>query len=377
MFPVNRYLTFHRWLRVGLCGLGLGLILLPLFGAATPRLLHAAEDSPDAAKEKEISSKDVVKRGQQKPLSKRWIPSVAFQPGLFLGELDGSLETRTTPAAAPTPTLPVFPSIVDDGVESNLFTGDDVELDFNLAINIELATPELPLPLKPRLFIGAEVVPFLSNQRIVAGFDDPGELGSPFPPEINNTAFNAEIIAGRGAELRSEVSEIGWGAYIGMQFPFEIFDRKVRIKPRVSWLRFRIEGSSVTSAALCNTPQVPQPPFAGIPPADACNAPLTEIREIENRGSTSQTFHAIGPGLDIELEAYENDHVAGLVYAGFRPYRTLGDRTIDFAASETFTDGFGTGDVTSTDLQIETEAWTHRFVAGFRIEWRGGIPGLN
>jgi hypothetical protein len=241
---------------------------------------------------------------------------------------------------------------------------NDLDVTPGFGLILELMTPELPLGLdriglaqegrNPRLFVGGELIVLSGIERTLAREGDPGVIR---PPSSQGATFGEDFFLGLGAKTTAEMSEIGWGAYAGISFPFEIYDRIVRIKPNVSWMRYRVQFKGILADGECSL-------------AD-CSLPANFTRLTALEASASKTFHGLGPGLDVELETGDFFGLGSTIFVGFRSYKILNATDVEFASSETFNDAIGTGDVATARFTAEVDDWLHRFLFGFRLEWHG------
>ena len=245
-------------------------------------------------------------------------------------------------------------------------SGSDIDVSPVVGASLELMTPELSIPLRPRLVVGFEVIPIFGFKRTTAREGDPGELRAPLPSNSSTVIrFDEDKVIGQGTKVTGEMDEVAWGAYLGMSFPFELFDRSLRIKPNVSWIRYETDFTGFVSDATCVNP-------SPIGPRD-CNAPQSDTRSISLKSQNSKAFHAIGPGVDLEMKTsvFDDDGIGSSIFLGFRAYRVLTGRKVEFAASEIYNDGIGTGDVANARFSSEVDEWIYRLIFGFRVELQG------
>ncbi len=285
----------------------------------------------------------------------RWISSLSIQTGATIQNWKGAAESTLYPgpgAADPTP-FPIRPPKSDNEVDVSPVVG----------LGFELMTPELPIPLRPRIVFGAEMLPLFGSERALARRGDPGELRPPVRPG-NLSPFDEDTFIGQGTVVTGEMNDVAWGAYLGLSFPFDAFDRSFRIKPSISWLRYEVDFTGFVSDAACVNPSL----FG----MTVCNAPLSSVRELSLRAQTSKVFHAVGPGLDLEMDTSVFDGIGSSIFLGFRAYRVLGNHEeVRFEASETFNDSIGVGDIANARFSTEVDEWIYRLVFGFRVELQG------
>lgn len=291
-------------------------------------------------------------------LARMWLPSISITLGFTSQEWTGRQESFVLPEPPGTAT----PVVVQPADRKN-----DWAVTPSIGAQLELMSPELPVPSTPRFFVGAEVIPLFGFERKLGRTGDPGLLLSPLPDPNQPAAFPARNFRGQGAEVTAETRDIAWGAYAGLSFPIEIFERTVRIKPNVAWMRYRIGFTGFVSDGECNGPPIP-----GQAGSQNCNAPSSLVRVIALNAGQSETFHAVGPGLDLELETLGGDGFGSSVFAGFKAYNVLTDTNVDFQTSQVFNDGVSaTPQRVSARFATEIDDWVYRFMIGFRLEWQG------
>lgn len=333
------YLRLTRILSLCFTIAVVGSVALPASaqGDAESGAAAASENASEATPKKEVD------------MGKRWIPSIAAQMGVTMQSWDGAYNTALLPGGVGPPE-PIRPP--DDN--------NDLDVTPTIGISLELMTPELPIPMmkwKPRVFVGGEIIPLMGFKRALAREGDPGVLASPTPSRPLNP-FPEEQFLGLGSETTAEISDVGWGAYAGVSFPFEIYDRVVRFKPNIAWMRYRVNYEGVVVSAQCSFP-------------NDCPNPAGFIRPIVLNASTSESFHGLGPGFDVEVETTLFDGIGSTVFAGFRSYRLLTGQNVEFGTSEVYNDPVGTGDVANARFTAKVDDWMFRFLFGFRLEWQG------
>jgi hypothetical protein len=325
----------------------IGLLLLLLW--ALPMMAQAQEEAQEEGPSEAEDRPDP---------STQWISSIAIHTGATLQDWNGDANSTLFPgpgAADPTP-VPIRPTV----------SGSDLDVSAVVGASLELMTPELPIPLRPRFIAGFEVIPIFGTQRTIAGEGDPGPQRPPLPSADPGMSipFDEDLVIGQGTKLTGEMDEVAWGAYLGMSFPFELFDRSLRIKPNLSYMRYEVDFKGFISDATCVNPA----PFGG---PTVCNALGSSTRDISLNVQRSRVFHALGPGIDLEMDTTVFDEVRSSIFLGFRAYRVLTDRKVDLETTETFDDGIGTGDVANARFRAEVDDWIYRLVFGFRIELNG------
>ena len=106
----------------------------------------------------------------------RWVPSLAITSGITLQEQKGTADSvLIEEVSSPDPLLVPLQGFVNDK--------DDAVSPF-VGGALEVMTPALPIPTRPRLFLSGEILPTFASERNLAGEGDPDcvrgpEIGAP------------------------------------------------------------------------------------------------------------------------------------------------------------------------------------------------------
>jgi hypothetical protein len=302
----------------------------------------------------------------------RWVPSLSISGGALIQPQKGSVDSVLFENGSPTP-VPL----------QGMVDGDDLVVSPFVGTGLELMSPALPIPTRPRFFLGAEILPTFASEREVATQGDPGcirgpEIDAPCVADLTEPpqqTFAEESAQGEGSNTITLTDTLTYGASFGVAFPANIGRRQLRIKSSLGWLHYKIDGSGVVANAMCAL----DASTMNIPNDTACTPRTTGIpdqvihgfvRETQLEGSGSQSFNAIGGGLDLEMDTVRYGPVGASLFLGGGFYRTLGDRTIGFSDSETFMDELG-NDTAAAEWEIEVEKWMYRAHVGIRFQWLG------
>lgn len=297
-------------------------------------------------------------------VSDRWLPSIGPVFGATFQQLDADVTSQICrgctipdPAGGEEPLRP----FVD---------GEDTDATPYVGISLELMSPELPIPGRPRVFGAGEVLGRFGVSRKVALEGDPGEIRSPLPPGAEqNQPYTEENALGQGSEAVVEAGDVAYAAQLGLAFPVEILDRDLLIKPSIAWINFDFDLEGLVSNAdcqdfgfgnnvqnRCNTSTVGGPGF---------------LRATTLAGKETENFHGIGPGIDVEIEVARKGPFVVTAYAGGRFYRVIGDRDVTITAGpEAVSDVLG-DDELAARFEYEVDEWVHRVGVGFRLVWLG------
>ena len=264
----------------------------------------------------------------------RWVPALALVLGFSTLDEQGAVSSADL--GGPTPPRPF---------------NDNHKFVTALEVggSLELATPVLPIPLRPRFFIAGEIVNVSAQQRKIAAEGDPGRL---IPP-VNTIQFPEDAILGQGSATLGDYDTALYGASVGLSFPFEIGDWKLSVRPSARYLHRRATFQGLVTRAFRVIDAGP-------------------TSELVLRGKDSVDIHAIGPALEFEIEAARVDSIAASVYFGGGAYRLLNDRSISF--STTGQDSLGQSTY-SANWTAELDRWMYRAGLGIRVKWLGLPPG--
>jgi hypothetical protein len=265
--------------------------------------------------------------------SARWLPSFAFQTGL--------LGTNSHAGV--------------DSTERSYQEGDDRLVVPFVAPRLELASPSLSsVPGRPRIFAHGAVEFDFDLDHAVAIEGDPGAVtiffvdpdgpGGPAPP-----AFPSEgAVAGIGSATKATAQTVAFAAGLGLSFDFSIRDRRFQIKPSIEYRYDEFEVSSLMSDAK------------SISGNGVCPCGIVQLSASETQG-----FHAIGPGIELEVDVQRRGPFMFSVFTSVQGYYILGDRDMLVQAPGFFDTG-APASVTST---FRRSPWTVRGGVGVRVHW--------
>jgi hypothetical protein len=275
----------------------------------------------------------------------RWIPSLALSMGFSTQRVKGSVDSSQEVAA--------FGQIFDFPIGEREFNDNQKSLN-NILIGgiLELQTPQLFSPKwSPRIFFGGEISHVSSQKRQIAREGDPSDLN--FEPP--SATFPDEAILGQGQATTADADTVLYGASIGISFPFEVRDWRISIKPQARYLHQKIDFSGVVLDAERD----------GFPGDDP-------TRKVEIFGSDSIDVDAVGPALEIEIDAARVGSLNASIFFNGGAYKVLSDRKTAFSSRTR--DNLDTGDYRG-DWTAEVDPWIYRANAGFRVKWLGLSSG--
>jgi hypothetical protein len=323
--------------------LGVGALL------ALPVLLPTASLAADDGAPQEQASPEQRNRQAGED---RWVPSLAILGGLTFQQQEGAANSVRFPGSNPPP-VPLRGPVDGDDLAASPFVG----------AALQLMTPALPVPTRPRFFVSGEILPTFASDRALALEGDPDCARRPDPgagcirdePDtLPDLPFAQDAVLGIGTELTATVDTLVFGASLGAAFPFQIGERQLRIKPSVGWIRYKVEAQGLVVDAACP------------PPPNVPTCTRSTLVETSLSGSGSQWFDGIGPGLELEMDAGRFSPLGVSLFLGAGGYYTLGDRSFAFGASDTVG-----SDLAVAAFQVEVDPWMIRAHAGIRIHWLG------
>jgi hypothetical protein len=294
---------------------------------------------------------------------KGWIPSFAIVSGATIQNQDGYANSFQFEDMSPVPT-PLRGEVDGDDLAASPFVGGA----------LELTSPALPIPTRPRFFLSGEVLPTFASDRDVALEGDPDCVRGPEPGvpcardegTSRTRAFGEDSINGDGSRTSSQVDTWVFGARLGAAFPFEFRKRQLRIKPSVGWLSYEVEASGLVIDGSC----LPTTRCTNVYSAAGDLLAVGFLREVALTGSESRRFHGIGPGLELEMDAVRYGPLGISLFVGAGAYAILGDRSISFSATQSYDDVLG-DDTAQADFEVEVDPWMYRANLGVRFHWLG------
>jgi hypothetical protein len=292
----------------------------------------------------------------------RWAVAFALTSGILIQQQNGFVATNAE-VLSPLPWDPdiVFPAPFLENVQGSVDTVSP-----NIGANIEVMAPAIGLvPGHPRAFLTAEILPTFASDLSVAL--DGSATNFTFPLRLGDqpTFFPAASIGGQGSRLTARVMTTVLAANAGVAFDFEARGRLLRLKPSVGWIRWGVVSDGKVLAGYKDDPVFPT---NSNDPAVGPYGPNIRLVRVDGHGSAF--FNAVGPGLELEMELAKRGSLRPVLYASGFAYRTVGEDTIEYAASVFVDDGLGTADY-GANWFFQVQPWNYRAAIGFRLRWVG------
>ena len=215
---------------------------------------------------------------------------------------------------------------------------------------LEIMTPAVDLPGKPRLFFFGEVAHVSSQERGIAREGQPGPLIEPDLP----LGFDEVAVLGQGSIVNVDWRNRFYGAGVGISFHTEIAGWQLAIKPSARYFNRELLAEATVARAFRPTRTVPETSFLVL------------------TGDDSLDVHAVGPGLELELTAGTLDDFTFAVFLSAGAYKVLGDTKVTFGDAGGDTLGFSTYTAT---WEAEIDPWMYRGGIGGRVKWNGAGSG--
>jgi hypothetical protein len=274
-----------------------------------------------------------------------WVPSIAFFGGVQEQDSRGTIVPGDVMGPQCTPVISECSSTTEIQPESD---GDETLRAVRLGLSAELMTPRFWSGFgKPRIFAHIDPIYAVGFDRTVTGVGSPGEMvEGDVPPSV--TRSEEALWSGQGTRIKAEISPFELGAGIGAAFTFDVFDRRVRIKPSFEYLRERLSVIGQVNRVV----QVVQRPVPGRP---------GDFRQIALRATERKTYHAIGPALEISTDG---DRLGPFILSPFisgRAYRFLGDLDVDLSDTNEYGE--------TAEWHFRRDEWEWDVRAGLRLLW--------
>lgn len=270
--------------------------------------------------------------------TKRWALGAAIAWGLIGQGSDASVSSSSL--SAPNPPEALRPPA--SGAETLLapFAGG----------SLELMAPRVLEDLgRPRVFAHVDLGAAL-------GFSyDVAKEGTPASMSQQVTLTPETSVPGQGSVTEAQVEPLMLSAGAGLAFSLDAGSWRVRIKPSFEYVRQEIEVKGTVHRAFSLEPS---------------SLATTDFRLVRLAGRETRTYHGIGPGLEVEVDAARMHPFMLSVFLSGRAYALLGDLDVDFGDAED--DAYGSA---SASWRFRPENWLYRATMGIRLRWlpeRGG-----
>lgn len=319
----------------------ISLLTISMLGGAFLGSLGFA--SPANAASRAVKGQVVKRKGELR----RWVPSVAFFGGVQEQEAEGTITSG--PLMGPRCfRQPPNRCVIDEDHIRPGSDGDDDIRAVRLGLSAELMTPRLSRGLgKPRLFLHVDPMYSIGFDRTIAGEGNPGSMDEPdLPPGVSTS--DEALWSGQGSRILAEVEPFVLGVGIGVAVTMKLFDKRIRIKPSFEYLAERLKVTGKVNRVV----QVVQDP---VPGRDG------DFRQIALQDEYEKTYHAIGPALEIEVDADRFGPFVVTPFVSGRAYRFFGNLDVDLSDSNEYDE--------TADWAFTRDRWEWDMRVGLRLRW--------
>ena len=326
-----------------------------------------AAAGPEGGGEKELTPEQQIEE-ERRAESRRFAIGLSFTSGVLIAQQNATIRTQADVQSVPDPPAAYGwpagayierPEPFGKSLDKSLLTVSP-----NFGATIDILTPALGfIPLKPRLFAVAEILPTFAGDVTVA-LDGAATRFLVQPASTSPRNYPATVIGGQGTRLDSEVMTTTLAASVGISFDTNYRGRLVRIRPGVGWIRWGLIAEGEVLAAYkddpdpLGTPVLPPPSFG------------QNFRFVQMGGRAAGFFNGVGPTLEIEMELSRRGSFRPSLYLTGGGFKTVGNDELNFAASSSFDDALGEADYEAS-WKVKVQDWNYRMGLGFRVRWVG------
>jgi hypothetical protein len=335
--------------------------------------------------------------------TQRWVPAIALQSTALGQKAEGSVDSSSTityeylvqqvgnfrnPVPWPLvverslregkvnffdPPSSIFPTDLIPGTPQNPgglvlpAAGSNLLLTPTVGMAVELMTPGLQeVPGRPRLFLHGDASTAFSVERSFGREGVPE--GAEFPPAAVTELASEVEVKGIGSITGAELRTLLLSGGVGVAFTLDAWERRLRIKPSVEYLRQRIDVRGRLLRAFR------QHTGARAQGAARPVVPAVFIPTIDLEANDTLTSYGIGPGLELEMDAARAGPVVLSLFVSGQAYRMLGERDVHLedSAEVPVPDANSGTDATqpvSAKWDFHLHSWAYRGGLGLRFRW--------
>ena len=274
-----------------------------------------------------------------------WIPAVGLFGSTIFQEGRGTVESGQL----------MGPSFPDSNPQIRPpAEGDDLLINPEVGIGFEV--------MAPRLTDGDWVPRFFAMAGVSGAFGPSRDLAK--ESVIEDLAVDPDIpgpkdmnVTGQGSRTRATLENLVVHASAGGAWPFEAFDRQLRLRLSIEYMRQEMHVEGAVRRAVCILGNGGTPQLCGATRGGG----IGEFREIDLRSDKNQPLHGIGPGVELEVDAGRLGSIAPSLSIGVQAYRFVGDRDVKFYAQNEYGE--------TARFTFEQKPWAVRAGVGVRFRW--------
>lgn len=274
-------------------------------------------------------------RAQEIAPAANWWAGVGVEGGASLHRFEGDVSSSDIAAPPIDNTQPIRPP--DSG-------SSDYVTPF-VAGSLELAGPAW---LGVRPFVSASIGGQFGVERDVAKEGTAESFSFPFTTVSPDTDAQEALVRGQGSETTVQTATFFFGAGVGAAFGLEVGGRAVRVKPSFRYLWEEIEAEGVVQRAVLLQDAADMQPTS-----------LDDFRLISLTKKETQAFHAVGPGLEVDVDLTRRGEWVMSVFASGGADFFVGDREIQFSATNEMGE--------RADFRVELDPVSYRAAVGLRV----------
>jgi hypothetical protein len=293
------------------------------------------------------------------PREPGWIPSFAIHGGAAMQDMESTVDSfcQNGGPGSESQRLASCDFLVAPGPAPlrPAASGADLTVSPFVGFELQLMMPAIDvIPGRPRVFVAGEIrLTFPPTKKLALE-------GSPTGVAANLDLERLPTVAlsGVGSQTASEVDTLGWGAGLGVAFPFHFRGHQLWLKPSARWTNYTVNVYGKVVVGLKD-----DPPFG--------NTFGANLREINLLADDTINVNGVGPGFELELDAGQFGPIGVAVFAGGAIYKIFGDRSVAFSQTLSLTGDGLPPDTYTANFTHEIDPWMYRAGVGIRFNWLG------
>ena len=305
---------------------------------AVAALLLTAAVAAEAADATESSAADELSR---------FVPSLALITSLNAQNAEGHLGTSNIVgppfSLVPPPAFLVNQAPAQPLLQGSPATSRTLMMAPAVGLSLELMTPAWQaLPGKPRLHLRGDVSYAFPPEYVIPNIGDFG----PIRTLGTSGGLTEGAILGQGGKTIALVQPLLLNAGAGVTFTTSVSERTVRIKTSLEYMREEIELTGVVQRAVRVSQLTPN---------------LSAFRAILLSASGSWVYHALGPGLEVELDTGRAGPFVLSLFAGGKGWAFLDNPKRVIVASNEYGE--------HAEFTFLKNQWAFGGTLGLRFRW--------
>jgi hypothetical protein len=267
-----------------------------------------------------------------------WWPAVSLQAGAVFHSFQSKIVSSDLADAPLGNPQPIRPSAAGTSVYPAPW----------LRADLELVGPAIPFAPTLRPFVHGGLGVEFGVSRDIAKEATIGEfaLAPGFPSNTMGAANLEQLVRGQGSKITVETEPLFFSAGVGMSLTTRVAERTLRIKPSFEYFWQQVRAGGSVHRAVLENPD----------PSDLDDFRLVSLSETEVR-----SFHAIGPGLELETDVSRKKSMVATVFLSGTAMYFVGERKIELNQTNALGE--------SAFFSIERKPWSWRVGVGVRVRF--------